>query len=66
MYDYPDKNGHFGPYGGIYVAETLMGALDELKLANAPIRVSSTMWAVPARFIMPAICRRISAARRYT
>ncbi len=33
MYDYPDKNGHFGPYGGIYVAETLMGALDELKLA---------------------------------
>ena len=33
MYDYPDKSGHFGPYGGIYVAETLMGALDELNQA---------------------------------
>ena len=29
-YNYPDSTGHFGPYGGIYVAETLMGALDEL------------------------------------
>ena len=38
MYDYPDKNGHFGPYGGIYVAETLMGALDELKLAYEKYR----------------------------
>ena len=33
MYDYPDKTGHFGPYGGIYVAETLMGALEELRAA---------------------------------
>ncbi|MEQ1740952.1 MAG: tryptophan synthase subunit beta, partial [Candidatus Nitrotoga sp.] len=32
-YNYPDSTGHFGPYGGIYVAETLMGALDELRLA---------------------------------
>ena len=32
-YNYPDNTGHFGPYGGIYVAETLMGALDELRLA---------------------------------
>jgi tryptophan synthase beta chain len=29
--DLPDANGHFGPYGGIFVAETLMAALDELK-----------------------------------
>jgi tryptophan synthase beta chain len=33
MYDYPDSSGHFGPYGGIYVAETLMGALEELRAA---------------------------------
>ncbi len=33
MYNYPDSTGHFGPYGGIYVAETLMGALDELNQA---------------------------------
>ena len=32
-YNYPDPSGHFGPYGGIYVAETLMGALDELRAA---------------------------------
>ena len=38
MYDYPDKSGHFGPYGGIYVAETLMGALDELNRAYEKYR----------------------------
>src|SRR5690349_20065748 len=27
----PDERGHFGPYGGVFVAETLMRALDELK-----------------------------------
>ncbi len=26
----PDASGHFGPYGGRYVPETLMGALEEL------------------------------------
>ena len=30
MYDLPDKRGHFGPYGGTFVSETLMLALDEL------------------------------------
>jgi tryptophan synthase beta chain len=29
----PDKNGHFGPYGGRFVAETLMGPLQELQAA---------------------------------
>lgn len=38
MYNYPDKNGHFGPYGGIYVAETLMGALEELRDAYEKYR----------------------------
>jgi tryptophan synthase beta chain len=33
MLDYhqPDSRGHFGPYGGSFVAETLVHALDELK-----------------------------------
>ncbi len=31
--DLPDEHGHFGPYGGVFVAETLMHALDELKRA---------------------------------
>jgi tryptophan synthase beta chain len=30
-YNLPDASGHFGPYGGIFVSETLMHALDELK-----------------------------------
>ena len=30
-YAFPDAQGHFGPYGGVFVAETLFGALDELK-----------------------------------
>ncbi len=34
-YNFPDANGHFGPYGGVFVAETLFGALDELKAAYA-------------------------------
>ncbi len=29
----PDERGHFGPYGGIFVAETLMEALQELRRA---------------------------------
>ena len=31
VYDLPDRYGHFGPYGGIFVAETLIAALDELR-----------------------------------
>ena len=34
-YDLPDARGHFGPYGGIFVSETLMHALEELKNAYA-------------------------------
>jgi tryptophan synthase beta chain len=34
-YDLPDASGHFGQYGGVFVAETLIGALDELKDAYA-------------------------------
>ncbi|TXG94593.1 MAG: tryptophan synthase subunit beta [Rhodocyclaceae bacterium] len=35
MYDLPDARGHFGPYGGLFVAETLIPALTELKEAYA-------------------------------
>ncbi|MFU8857963.1 MAG: tryptophan synthase subunit beta [Deferrisomatales bacterium] len=34
-YPYPDDRGHFGPFGGRYVAETLMPALEELAEALA-------------------------------
>ena len=32
-YTLPDERGHFGPYGGLFVAETLMGPLKELREA---------------------------------
>jgi tryptophan synthase beta chain len=35
MYNLPDDRGHFGPYGGVFVAETLIHALDELRDAYA-------------------------------
>ncbi|HKO87561.1 MAG TPA: tryptophan synthase subunit beta [Burkholderiales bacterium] len=35
MYDLPDARGHFGPYGGVFVAETLVHALEELREAYA-------------------------------
>jgi tryptophan synthase beta chain len=30
MYNYPDSTGHFGQFGGIYMAETLIPAVEEL------------------------------------
>jgi tryptophan synthase beta chain len=38
VYDLPDARGHFGPYGGIFVSETLSHALDELIEAYAAAR----------------------------
>ncbi|MCM5569545.1 tryptophan synthase subunit beta [Burkholderiaceae bacterium FT117] len=38
-YDFPDSRGHFGPYGGVFVAETLVHALEELRQAYDRYRV---------------------------
>jgi tryptophan synthase beta chain len=38
MYDLPDSRGHFGQYGGVFVAETLIHALDELREQYARYR----------------------------
>lgn len=32
-YNMPDERGHFGPYGGIFIAETLIPAVEELQTA---------------------------------
>jgi tryptophan synthase beta chain len=37
-YDLPDKRGHFGVYGGIFVSETLMQPLKELREAYEHLR----------------------------
>ena len=34
-YQFPDASGHFGPYGGSFVSETLTYALENLKAAYA-------------------------------
>ena len=36
-YNYPDKQGHFGIYGGRFASETLIPALDELNEAYQTI-----------------------------
>src|SRR5438309_6276702 len=38
LYNLPDERGHFGAYGGVFVAETLIRALDELKTQYARYR----------------------------
>ena len=37
-YNLPDEHGHFGKYGGVFVAETLVHALDELRENYARLR----------------------------
>ena len=37
-YQQPDAGGHFGPYGGSFVAETLVHALDALKRSYAEVQ----------------------------
>ncbi|MBA3626050.1 MAG: tryptophan synthase subunit beta [Methylibium sp.] len=40
-YQQPDASGHFGPYGGSFVAETLTHAVEELKEAYERFRVDA-------------------------
>ncbi|HVM96850.1 MAG TPA: tryptophan synthase subunit beta [Candidatus Acidoferrales bacterium] len=42
MYNLPDRHGHFGIFGGRYVAETLMPALIELEQAYRVVRRDAT------------------------
>ncbi len=37
----PDADGHFGPYGGRFVAETLMGALEALRTTYEALRTDA-------------------------
>ena len=41
---WPDSNGHFGTFGGRYVAETLMPALEELEAALDQVRADRSFW----------------------
>ena len=37
-FQYPDQQGHFGPYGGRFIAETLMGPVQELSEAYQQLK----------------------------
>ncbi len=47
----PDAAGHFGPYGGVFVPETLMAALDELSAAYAAAKADPAFQADLARHL---------------
>lgn len=40
----PDEHGHFGPYGGIFVGETLMPALKELDRVYKEMKQNQAFW----------------------
>ena len=42
VYDLPDAKCHFGPYGGVFVSETLISALEDLKAAYARFKDDPT------------------------
>jgi tryptophan synthase beta chain len=44
-YNFPDQSGHFGPFGGIFVGETLMPALEELNSKYAQLKQDPSFWA---------------------
>ncbi|MDA1370099.1 MAG: tryptophan synthase subunit beta [Proteobacteria bacterium] len=43
-FDGPDSSGHFGPYGGIFVGETLISAVEELAQVYAQLSADESFW----------------------
>lgn len=44
QFDGPDASGHFGPYGGIFVGETLINAVEELARVYSELSKSPEFW----------------------
>lgn len=44
-FDGPDALGHFGPYGGVFVGETLIAAVEELAEVYAELSQDKNFWA---------------------
>ena len=40
----PDASGHFGPYGGVFVGETLIAAVEELALVYQDLSGNQDFW----------------------
>jgi len=47
----PEVSGRFGPYGGRYVPETLVAALDELAAVYDGARADPAFWSEIATFL---------------
>lgn len=43
-FDGPDESGHFGPYGGIFVGETLIAAVEELAEVYKQLSTEQSFW----------------------
>jgi len=64
----PDSHGRFGPYGGQYVPETLMGAIHQLEQEYQRARNDPAFWAELEEYLKHYVGRPspISYARRLT
>ncbi|MEZ5304535.1 MAG: hypothetical protein R3F11_28395 [Verrucomicrobiales bacterium] len=73
----PDKHGHFGIYGGMFVPETLMQALTDLtaeyerakgarRVSGGAGRSAARLLQAPDAAILPSAGRRNWAARAST
>lgn len=55
--DLPDARGHFGPYGGQYVPETLMALLEDLEAAYGKAKCDPEFWAELDRYLRDYVGR---------
>ncbi|MDD3462826.1 MAG: tryptophan synthase subunit beta [Sulfurospirillaceae bacterium] len=53
----PDKNGHFGKFGGRFVPETLMPVLEELEKEYAKVRFDQDFWSDVEKYFKDYIGR---------
>lgn len=56
----PDENGHFGPYGGQYVPETLMALLEDLEAAYKEAKADPDYQAELAQYLREFVGRPTS------
>lgn len=56
----PDENGHFGPYGGQYVPETLMALLEDLEAAYKEAKADPEYQAELAQYLREFVGRPTS------
>jgi tryptophan synthase beta chain len=68
VYPLPDARGRFGPYGGRYVPETLIPALDELEAAYRAARLDAAFQAELGHYLRTVVGRpsMLTLAERLT